>query len=179
MNHLNHHAVPRRRCVHAVTMLALVTAALSAPAIAQKSKFKYTKPLGTRQVLSSNVMTPGDRPGHELAQYVFLDRFHTSDREYNGTISYVYDQEDNTAGTGTHRGTSVDVLANGDKVFWKFEGRHETVIKPDGTWEMTCSGQANITGGTGKYAKAKGTSPYRCKATPEGYFEEGEQDWEY
>jgi hypothetical protein len=156
-----------------VSMLAIPNA------VADKSKFKYTKPIGARQVLSINTLQVGDRPGHELMQGVFLDKYESSDSEYNGAIGYTFDQEDSISGNGTHRGTTVDILKNGDKVFWKFEGTHTTVTKDSGAWETTCSGKAVITGGTGKYKNAKGTSPYRCKVTPEGYFEEGEQEWEY
>jgi hypothetical protein len=168
--------IPPNTFCFALLIGALLT---TTPVLAEKSKFKYTKPLGSRQTLSTNTIQPGDRPGHDFTQSVLLDKYETTDTEYKGAIGHVFNQEESIAGTGTHRGTTVDVLKNGDKVFWKYEGTHHTTVKDGGAWETTCSGKGEITGGTGKYKNAKGVSPYRCKVSPDGYYEEGEQDWEY
>jgi hypothetical protein len=160
-------------------MFAVVMAALSTATYAEKGKFTYTKELGSRQTLTSQKVYPGDVAGHEMEQAIQADKYTTTDREYQGATGLISDHSDSVNGTGIHRGTAIDTLKNGDKVFWKYSGQHKTTMKADGAWETTGEGMADITGGTGKYKNAKGKSPYRFKASPEGYFEEGVQEWEF
>jgi hypothetical protein len=172
---------------------ALVTATLILPALAfvvvslsfsaqaaEKKKIMGTSKWGP--VISRTVVPPGpgDDPKHELVVLMIRrDTQTSSDPDWNETENIVYEQDDEVAGTGTHRGYRVTLHKNGETDYGSYEGTHKTTVKEDGSWETTWEGTWKTTGGTGKFKNIKGGGTYRGKATAEGDSNEWEGEVEY
>ena len=126
-------------------------------------------------VLQKNTSAVGDVPGHEVAQQVTIQ--HTtksSDPIFVGQQVTSFDQVDETAGNGTHRGYSMGALKDGSNGPTRYEGTHKTTVKADGAWEWIGEGKYWLLPGTGKLKNQKGEGTYKCKITAEG----GGCDWE-
>jgi hypothetical protein len=93
---------------------------------------------------------PGDDPKHELvALMIRRDTTTSSDPDWNEAEHTVYEQHDQVAGTGTHRGYFTNLLKNGDTEYGTYEGTFKTTFKGDGSWETTTwEGTWKSTGGT-------------------------------
>jgi hypothetical protein len=99
----------------------------------------------------------------------YRDTTTSSDPDWNEAEHIVYEQRDQVAGTGTHRGYFTNLLKNGDTEYGTYEGTFKTTFKEDGSWETTTwEGTWKSTGGTGKLKNIKGGGTYRGKATAEG-----------
>ena len=79
---------------------------------------------------------------------------------------YTYSYYDTVAGSGTLVGYWTDVTKTGDKFFGKTSSSFKTEVKPDGSWEMTFSGEWEAAGGTGKFEGIKGKGTFAGKGTP-------------
>ena len=160
-------------------LAAIVAIACSiALAVTQAQADSKRKRSGTNvsvSVLQKNTSAIGDVAGHEVAQQVTLQ--HTtksSDPNFVGQQITNFDQVDETAGTGTHRGYSMGVLKDGSSSPARYEGTHKTTVKADGAWEWAGEGKYWLLPGTGKMKNQKGEGTYKCKFTAEG----GGCDWE-
>ena len=124
---------------------------------------------------------PGDDPKHELIVLRIGRGTTTSpDPDLNEAEHIVYEQVDQVAGTGTHRGYYVRRHKNGDIDYGPFEGTHKTTLKEDGSFlEATWEGTYKKNGGTGKFKNIKGGGTYRGKATAQEAFTEWEGEVEY
>ena len=80
---------------------------------------------------------------------------------------HIYSQYDLVAGSGTDVGYWTDETKTGDKVFGKHSSKVKTEVNPDGSWEMTFSGEWVATGGTGKFEGVKGKGTFSGKGGPE------------
>ena len=80
---------------------------------------------------------------------------------------YIYSYADTVAGSGTDTGYWTDETKTGDKIFGRHSGTQKTEIHPDGSWEMTFSGEWEATGGTGKFEGIKGKGTFAGKGTME------------
>ena len=129
--------------------------------------------------ISQTVVSPGDDPKHELVLQIYRDTTTSSDPDWNETEVMIYQQTDQVAGTGTHRGYFRRLHKNGDTNYGSYEGTHKTTVKEDGSWETTWEGTCKVTGGTGKFKNIKGSGTYRGKATAEGASTEFEGEVEY
>jgi hypothetical protein len=134
---------------------------------------KHTTPI------SQTVVSLGDDPKHELVLQIRRDTTTSSDPDWNETEQIIYDQIDQWAGTGTHRGYFRRLHKNGDTDYGPYEGTHKRTVKEDGSWEGTSEGTFKVTGGTGKFKNIKGSGTYRTKETTEGAFTEFEGEVEY
>jgi hypothetical protein len=143
----------------------------------QKQTVKYTKT--TRTTLSETKVYPGDIPNREMVQGIYSDVLTSPLPEWNKIEERVFNQDDQVAGTGTHRGASIDFFRDGDKLFQKYAGTHRTTVKDSGAWETNYEGTFDVTGGTGKYANVTGKGRYKGKITAEGFYEEGQFDIVY
>ena len=128
---------------------ALVTATLILPALAfvvvslsfsaqaaEKKKIMGTNKWGP--VISRTVVPlgPGDDPKHELVVLaIYRATTTSSDPDFNETEIIAYEQDDEVAGTGTHRGYFIRLHKNGDTDYGTYEGTHKTTFKEDGSWE--------------------------------------------
>ena len=144
------------------------------------------KIMGTNKhgpLISSTVVPlgPGDDPKHELVVLkIRRDTTTSPDPEWNETEQIIYEQVDEVAGTGTHRGYYVRLHKNGDTDYGPFEGTFKTTFKEDGSWEATTwEGTWHTTGGTGKFKNIRGSGTYRGKATAEGASTDWEGETEY
>src|SRR5215471_5634720 len=110
--------------------------ACSVPAAAENKKITIAakKPPGD---IARTVVTPGDVPNHEVAQYVASYEITSPEPDFNGFKTLNYSQSDSVAGTGTHRGYAMWPLKNGDTVYIKYEGTHKTITKDGGAWESS------------------------------------------
>jgi hypothetical protein len=122
---------------------ALVTATLILPALAfvvvslsfsaqaaEKKKImghnKHEPPISQTLV----PLGPGDDPKHELVVLKISRATTTSpDPDLNETEVMFYEQDDQVAGTGTHRAYYVRLYKNGDKDYGTNEGTHKQLSK--------------------------------------------------
>jgi hypothetical protein len=158
---------------------AFVVVSLSFSAQAgEKKKVMGTDKYGP--TISRTVVSPGDDPKHELVVLAIYRATTTSpDPNINETEVISYEQGDEVAGTGTHRGYYVRHYKNGDIDYGTYEGTVKTTVKEDGSWESTWEGTLKVTGGTGKFKNIKGSGTYRGKATAEGASTDWESEVEY
>jgi hypothetical protein len=92
--------------------------------------------MGTNKLgptISRTVVSPGDDPKHELVVLLIRrDTTTSSDPDWDGTEQIVYQQADQVAGTGPHRGYSIRLHKNGETTYGSFEAEthnHENVIE--------------------------------------------------
>jgi len=168
--------VLNKKIAVAALILSSLTLSHIESASAERIKFNYTKT--ARQVLSTHTSAVGDTAGHEIVQYVIRDTIGKSSG-LDLVDELMFEQDIAIAGTGTHRGFSVNGLRSGEKLFQQWEGTHKTTIKDGGDWEMTYSGKSQITGGTGKYKNAKGWCDYKGRMTAAAFIEEDDCTMEY
>jgi hypothetical protein len=182
MNSPSLHNSIRKVCsLVAATLILPALASLSFSAqAAEKKKIMGTNKQGppiSRTVVAPG---PGDDPKHELVVLMIRrDTTTSSDPDWNETEQIVYEQSDEVAGTGTHRGYYRRLHKNGDIDYGPYEGTHKTTVKEDGSWETTWEGTWKTIGGTGKFKNMKGSGTYRGKATAEGSSTEFEGEEEY
>ncbi|MFO1349520.1 MAG: hypothetical protein U1F68_02075 [Gammaproteobacteria bacterium] len=97
------------RLLTTLAVACFLVLAISVEAIAEKKKLTYGKV--SRQTISELKIYPGNR---ELVQGVYSDTLKSSDPDWNGIEERVFEQdEQETDGTGTHRGTAVDIFRDG------------------------------------------------------------------
>jgi hypothetical protein len=135
---------------------------LAAPASAQ-SKFSGTQQCDKPD--PEHTLPVGDRPDHALS--VAKDKCAWTRGEIGGI--QLKDEEDTIvsdigANSAHDRGYGVANLANGDKVFVRFEGT--TALK--GQAPVSAKGTWSFTGGTGKVNGVTGGGTYTAKFTPDG-----------
>jgi hypothetical protein len=167
---------------HNRVIAAFVVASLSfSVQAAEKKKIMGIHKSGP--VISQTVVPlgPGDDPKHKLVVLeIRRDTTSSSDPDLNETEHMVYEQRDEVAGTGTHRGYFINLLKNGDTEYGTYEGTFKTTFKEDGSWVTTTwEGTYKESGGTGKFKNIKGSGTYRGKATAEGASTEFEGEEEY
>ena len=177
-----HNSIRKVCALVAATLILPALASLSFSAqAAEKKKIMGTNKQGPAISRTVVPLGPGDDPKHELVVLaIYRDTTTSSDPDLNGTEQIAYEQGDEVAGTGTHRGYFVRLHKNGDIDYGTYEGTHKTTVKEDGSWETTTwEGTFKVTGGTGKFKNIKGSGTYRGKATAEGASTEFEGEVEY
>jgi hypothetical protein len=162
------HAITARTAVrHLTASIALATLAASTSAwSAEKHKVS-----GTATFVSMAARTSGygaDKPKRDLAQWTAIWSFASSAPDFDGMIETAPTQSIDGPGIGRHQGFFTFRHRNGDESHGYFHGTHEVVSKPDGSWDMNIDGVKVITGGTGRFANAKGTLRYSARNTPYG-----------
>jgi hypothetical protein len=176
-----HNSIRKMCTLVAATLILPALASLSFSAqAAEKKKIMGTDKTGP-DISKTVVSFPGDDPKHELVVLMIRRDTTTSpDPDWNGTEQIVYEQDDEVAGTGTHRAYYRRLHKNGDTEYGTYEGTHKTTNKEDGSWlETTWEGTWKCIGGTGKFKNAKGSGTYRGKATAEGASTDWEGEIEY
>jgi len=169
----------RRGVVGVIAAFVVVSLSFSAQA-AEKKKIMGTNKLGPPICRTVVPLGPGDDPKHELVVLMIRrDTTTSSDPDFNETEVIHYEQADQVAGTGTHRGYFQRFHKNGDTDYGTYEGTHKTTVKEDGSWETTWEGTWKSLGGTGKFKNTKGSGTYRGKATAQEAFSEWEGEMEY
>jgi hypothetical protein len=160
-----------RIVISSVAAAVLVASSIFSTQAVEKKKISGVNNFGPH--VSQSISSPGDVPNHEIVQSIRLDTVTSSDPDFNGSRYINYEQVDQVAGTGSHRGYGKQITKNGDEIYWKWEGSHQTVAK-DGAWESTFQGTFQYVGGTGKFRNIKGSGTYKGTVSPKG----GAGNWE-
>lgn len=143
------------------------------------AKFDQTSSKSNPRTVFRSASAVGDAT-HEVGVELVRSDIKFSDATFKVTEEHVYNQFDYVNGSGSHRGTYIDTHADGSTTYGTYEGTQKTVANADGSWIATWEGKYRYTGGTGKYAKIKGTGTYKGKATSTGeYMEEGKETGGY
>lgn len=149
---------------------------LPAAAAAEKVKITYKKERPS-EVVSETKVNAGDADGHTLTVGV---RFNDSASNNLGSFrQQLYGLDDSVHGSGMHRGAYVNTFEDGSTTHGTYVGTTKTTVDSDGSWESTWEGTWQDTGGTGRFANAKGHGKYWGKMTPDSFMEEGEGELEY
>jgi hypothetical protein len=168
----------RRGVVGVIAAIVVVSLSFSVQAAEKKKIIGHNK---HEPSISRTVVSLGDDPKHEL-DVLNTHRVTTtsSDPDFNETEMMFYEQDDEVAGTGTHRGYYRRLHKNGDIDYGTYEGTHKASVKEDGSWlETTWEGTWKSNGGTGKFKNMKGSGTYQGKATAQEAFSDFEGEVEY
>lgn len=157
-------------------LAALCVGGLISDAAADKVKINFTK--NARQMHAEAKMNPKAGDPREISRYFYVDKINKSEGlpfvEERGI-----DTDDQIDGSGSHTGVAADILQTGEEIYQSFSGTHKTTTKADGSWEVIYEGDSIISGGTGKYKKARGKIHYKGRVTPDSFFEEDVGEIEY
>lgn len=142
----------------------LITIGLATAATAQ------TKTSATLHCSKSdpvNMVEIGDRPGHAFVVAKTACTW-SKPMDLGGTATkdgVSVATEEMSAGKGTGNGVHWSTMANGDKIFVRFQGK--STYDKDGKM-LTSKGTWSYTGGTGKLKGIKGKGTYDGKGSPDG-----------
>jgi len=140
-----------------LTALMVILALVSTTAAAEKKSITYYSKIGP--VLSRTSASPGDKPDHEIIQATRQDMTTSPDPDWNDVPSLNYGHSDLIDGGGTVSGYAVRTHKNGDKSFYRYEGKIRS-ISEGGAKETMGEGTVELVGGTGKFANAKGSGTW-------------------
>ena len=163
-----------------IAAFVVVSLSFSAQA-AEKKKVMGTNKFGPPICRTVVPLGPGDDPKHELVVLaIYRATTTSSDPSLNESELIVYEQADEMAGTGTHRGYFRRLYKDGGTDYGTYEGTDKTSFKEDGSWEATTwENTWKVTGGTGKFKNIKGSGTSRGKATAQEVLDEFEGEVEY
>ena len=108
-----------------------------------------------------------DLPEHVVQLSHYISEHTCTCPEIGNFRQYLYSYTDTAAGIGTDVGYWTDETKTGDKIFGKHSGTQKTETNPDGSWEMTFSGEWEATDGTGKFEGIKGKGTFAGKGSME------------
>ena len=109
-----------------------------------------------------------DQPGHEIVVLTREDPPGTSnDPEWEGSTVVSSGQADLVKGSGSIWGYAIRTLKSGDKIYFKYQGTVKRSGEGD-NWKAAAQVSTEITGGTGKYANAKGAGTGTVESGPSG-----------
>ena len=142
-----------------VTALAVVLAVIAPAAAAEKKSLTYYNQTGP--VVSRTSASPGDTPDHEIVQTTRQDMTTSPDPDWNGVPVLNYGHSDLIAGSGSVSGYAVRTHKNGDKTFYRYQGKL-TASSEGGEKYTVGEGTVELIGGTGKFANAKGSGTWKA-----------------
>ena len=138
---------------------AVILAVASTTAAAEKKSIIYYNQTGP--VLSRTSASPGDVPGHEIIQATRQDMTTSPDPDWNEVPAINHGQSDLVGGSGTVSGYAVRTHKNGDKTFYKYQGKLTAVTEGSSTYTIG-EGTVDLIGGTGKFANARGSGTWKA-----------------
>ena len=150
------------RCLLVLAALSVLGATRDAQGQTTK-RVMYTKE-GFGPPISRNVMVVMDTIPHTMTQSFRIDRGTTDAPDFVIEQEHVWAQGDARGAVRVSAGYAVYHLKGGDQVFirWTTDAT-PTGARADGE-PATESGDIVITGGTGRYARVRGTGRYRIFA---------------
>ncbi len=138
------------------SILAIITLCGSLQNVFAGEKKTVTVTYPTGKVTQRLALPVSDQPGHEIYVQTREDPPGTSsDPEWEGSTVVSSNHADVVKGSGTFAGYAVRTLKSGDKIFTKYQGTVKRTGEGD-NWKNSGQFSTEITGGTGKYANAKG-----------------------
>lgn len=138
---------------------ALFLAASSAALAQQKFKYSFKAPEGIQKYTAQHALDVTDVPGHQIRVASLHAKFGDVAPEFDGvkaTEEFTWLTSDYTNRSGRFSGYTVTHMANGDKIFNRFEGLTQTTLGPDGAGKAAFASVTTLTGGTGKFATLRG-----------------------
>jgi len=122
----------------------------------------------TKRIVSRTNSFPADDPKHVLSQTVREDTITSVDPDWSDMVAIAYEQSDNLAGSGSHKGYLIVRHKSGDESYLTYQGFDKLSTQDKGSWEVLSEGEIQIIGGTGKFKDLRGGGTYKGKATPKG-----------
>jgi hypothetical protein len=149
----------------------------------QKHKLTYTLPAEASKYTIQHTIEVGDIPGHKI-RVAELHRVFPTDKpiKFEGIrVVETYERffSDYINFSGHHWGYGIELMENGDKIYYKFDGTTHTTFLPDGSTMGTYSGTSIYTGGTGKFKGIRGTAKYTGMWAPKEGLNEVTNEIEY
>jgi hypothetical protein len=154
-----------KRLVQGIPFVTFLVMLVASPASAAEKTISGTAT--TKRLISRSILVPGDEPRHAIVQTVREDAILSSDPAWNDAQGLAYEQSDNAAMGGSHRGYLVIHHKNGDESHLKYEGT-EKIVGDGPSREVSFEGTIQLKGGTGKFRGVKGAGKYQGKATASG-----------
>lgn len=144
-----------------ISLLLIITTLPAIDASAQeKHRIKYQVPAENTKYVQQHAIDAGDVKGHQV-RILEIKRAIPKDTLAFEGISVVEEwnrgYSDYVDGNGRNWGYTTFILESGDKVFGRWDGTAQTVIGSDGAKKSSGIGTMNLTGGTGKFQKIRGT----------------------
>ena len=141
-------------------ILPLALLCLSGNGIAQeRQKTSWNVPEANAEYTQRLNVEVGDVPGHVVRIYEIHRRFADPPPVFAGTRAVeAWDrgQAEYVGLNGPSWGYTIFHLANGEKVFARFNGAVRTTVGSDGKKQTIYSGTTVLTGGTGKFKGIRG-----------------------
>jgi hypothetical protein len=158
----------RKSCAAGVFLSVAAAATLMAPSQRAYAEMKAVTATGTAvAVRSETTMYPGDSPQHLITVRTRLDKWTSSDPNFDGALVNFYTYEDYTGLSGPHRGYNATARQD-DQMFASFEGTTDGRLNPDGSPNATFQGKFRFIGGTGKFKGLAGSGTYTGTLTSAG-----------
>jgi hypothetical protein len=170
------------KTIFAFAIVATVGLALVAPtdnAVAQeKQRVSFKVAAANTKYTQQHVIDVGDASGHQVRVFELHRTYPSNPPVINGVKlveSWTRAISDYTDGNGLNPGYTVYVLENGDKFF----SRYTCVATSTGEGKVNTNCVAQITGGTGQFARIRGVVRSSNTADPKAGFNENQSDIEY
>lgn len=150
------------------SILAIITLCCTLQTAFAGEKKTVTLTYPTGKVTQRLALPVADQPGHEIYVQTREDPPASSnDPDFEGSTLVSTAQGDLVKGSGTVSGYAVRTLKSGDKVFVKYQGTVKRSGEGD-NWKSSSHVPFDVTGGTGKFANAKGSGTATSEIGPSG-----------
>ena len=172
----------RRHAAVLVTACAFMTC-LPVPGWGQdRHRIVYKGLAADGMYTQQHVIDVGDVSGHQV-RIVELRRIFSADppvyEGVRGVEEWSRGYSDYTDGNGHGWGYVVVVMANGDKIFGRYDGTSQAVAAADGSRKITFTGVTTLTGGTGRFRSIRGTQRVNIVFDPKSGYNESQVEGEY
>lgn len=146
--------------VGAVLVSGMFLTALGAWA-QDKHHFSFQVPAENTKYVQQHTMDVGDVPGHQIRIFEIRRTYAKGMGSFDGvdiTEEWSRGYSDYVNGSGRNWGYSIWLLENGDKVFGRWDATSQKLPAADGSASASGIAVGSIVGGTGRFAKIRGTS---------------------
>lgn len=168
------------RCQLAVALLVL--SAVAGAAEVERRPLSYDAAAAELASVRRYQIEVGDVPRHLLRLYDLRRIFTRRPPVFDG-VAATEMRERGTADLidedGTESAYVTYLLADGNQVFGRYAGTMRSSRWPDGSWHHEIRGRIELTGGTGKYQRIRGSVTVRYVLDPGAESSQGESAGEY
>lgn len=126
----------------------------------ERYRLRIDMPAAQTKYTYQHILDVGDIPGHQIRMYDIQRIYGDNAPTYRGVRALEElnrGQSDMINGNGQSAGYGTTVLANGDRIFFRFSGTILTVEGEGGTRQATYNGTGTYVGGTGEFKAMRGT----------------------